>query len=95
MKDPIEQVVLDAMTLQRVEGKLDMALKLIGFEEEDERGEKIGKGILGRLIRLEAKVEKKFAVYDGLIKWGAGLVAGLTATGASVWLLAKERLGLK
>jgi hypothetical protein len=94
MKDE-EQTVLNAMTLQRVEGKLDGLIKLVGFEEEDERGERIGKGILGRLIRLEAKVEKKFAIYDGMIKWGAGLFAGLTATGASVWLLAKEKLGLK
>jgi hypothetical protein len=95
MKEPNEQTVLDALTLQRVETKLDKALSLIGFEDEDERGERIGKGILGRLIRLEAKVEKKFARYDSLLKWGAGFVAACGMFIGSVWLLAKDKLGIK
>ena len=80
------------LVMQRIEKKLDDALKAIGGESEDEYGKPIGTGVVGRLMRLELR----FDVYRKVLDRGGWLVVGgaavLAISGPLVWWLVEGRL---
>lgn len=90
--DAVHRTDLLTQVVQRIETKLDGVRSTIGGEGQDERGEPVGTGIVGRLMRLEAKVSRRFSQYDGWVK----LVVGFTAAAAIflpvLWWLMSGRL---
>ena len=90
--DAVHRTDMLTEVIQRDEGKLDKVLKALGEEGEDERGERVGTGIVGRLMRLERNVAKRFGLYDGWVK----LVVGFTAAAAillpAIWWLVSGHL---
>jgi hypothetical protein len=75
-----------------IKGLLETLTAAIGSESQDEYGKPVGTGIVGRLMRLERDVQKRFAVWDGWVKTatGAALAAGIL--GGVLWWLLGERL---
>jgi len=65
----------------------------IGTESQDEYGQPVGTGIVGRLMRLERDVQRRFATWDGWVKTATGAIAAATVLGAVLWWLLGERLG--
>lgn len=91
--DAVSRADLAALVTQRVESKVDALLRVIGEEHEDERGTRVGTGVVGRLMRLEANVAKRFGLYDGWLKLGTGFAAAIALAWAVVWWLLSDRLG--
>jgi hypothetical protein len=81
-----------ALVGQRIETKLDSLLKIVGEEHEDERGERVGTGVVGRLMRLEGQVAKRFGLYDGWLKLGTGFAAAVALAWGVIWWLLSDRL---
>ena len=65
----------------------------IGTESQDEYGDPVGTGIVGRLMRLERDVQRRFATWDGWVKTATGAIAAATVLGGVLWWLLSERLG--
>lgn len=90
--DAVHRADMLTEVVQRVEKKLDDLLKSVGSESEDHRGEKIGTGVVGKVMRLEAAVAKRFGQYDGWVK----IVVGFTACAAmllpALWWLTGGRI---
>jgi hypothetical protein len=64
----------------------------IGSESQDEYGKPVGTGIVGRLMRLERDVQKRFATWDGWVKTATGAVMAATLLGGVIWWLLGDRL---
>ncbi len=64
----------------------------IGSESLDEYGKPVGTGVVGRLMRLERDVQKRFAAWDGWVKTATGAVMAATLLGAVIWWLLGDRL---
>lgn len=79
---------------QRVEKKLDDLIKAVGSESEDDRGVRIGTGVVGRLMRLETNVGKRFALYDGWTKLVIGFSACAAVLVPVVWWLVSDKLSI-
>ncbi len=96
------QVDLFHQTMQRVEGhladlmgkdgQLEQIKALIGEEHENERGEKLGTGLMGRLMRHELKDERRFAKYHRWQLLASGFIAALVLFGPVIWWLVADRL---
>jgi hypothetical protein len=65
----------------------------IGIESLDEYGKPVGTGIVGRLMRLENNVQRRFATWDGWVKTATGAAMAATILGGVLWWLLGERLG--
>ncbi len=92
--DAVHRTDLLTEVSQRIEKKLDEALKALGGEREDERGELVGTGIVGRLMRLEHNVAKRFGLYDGWVKLGMGFTAAVLVLGPVIWWLTSDKLSI-
>ena len=92
--DAVQRTDLMAGVVQRVESKLDDLLKIMGTEHEDERGEKVGTGVVGRLMRVEASVAKRFIQYDGWVKLVVGFTAAVAIFGPVLWWLTSDKLSI-
>lgn len=64
----------------------------IGSESQDEYGKPVGTGIVGRLMRLERDVQRRFATWDGWVKTATGAVMAAGLLGGVIWWLLGERL---
>jgi hypothetical protein len=76
-----------------IKGLLESLVGSIGTESQDEYGVPVGTGIVGRLMRLERDVQRRFATWDGWVKTATGAIAAATVLGAVLWWLLGERLG--
>ena len=76
-----------------IKGLLESLVGSIGTESQDEYGVSVGTGIVGRLMRLERDVQRRFATWDGWVKTATGAIAAATVLGAVLWWLLGERLG--
>lgn len=85
---------LNAMTLQRVEGKMDAILLLVGSEEEDGEGGFKGVGLLGRMRRVEESQNTLLSKYKTWIAWGGGFITAGSAMTAFIWWLVSDKLEL-
>lgn len=85
---------LSQMTLQRVEGKMDAILLLVGSEEEDGDGGFKGVGLLGRMRRVEESQTSLLGKYKTWIAWGGGFVTAGSAMTAFIWWLVADKLEL-
>lgn len=83
--DLSRRVDTSALTMQRIEGKLDDLKPIVGWSNTDRHGEPIGEGIAGDLMRLKLRVDKRFGLYDGWAKWAAGALAAATLIGVIAW----------
>lgn len=66
----------------------------VGSTDHDERGELIGTGIAGNLARLRKKVDDRFRLQDGWIKYGSGALAGISLSAIVIWWLIHDKLEL-
>lgn len=80
------------MSNQRVEGKLDDLLTLIGKEQEDGKGGYTGTGLVGRVRRAEQGQEALMTKYKAWIAWGTGFCTALTAAVAIIWWLVADKM---
>lgn len=80
------------MSNQRVEGKLDELMRLIGKEEEDGSGGYTGTGLVGRVRRSESSVEALMQKYKAWIAWGTGFCTALMAAVAVIWWLVADKM---
>lgn len=78
--------------LEGLNGKLDSLIKALGDEGADQYGNPVGTGIVGRLMRLELRVEKRFNITDGLKKYAAGMAVGIGALASVIWWLIGDKL---
>lgn len=92
--DAVHRTNMLTEVIQRAEGKLDRVLKALGEEGEDERGERVGTGIVGRLMRLEGNVARRFGLYDGWVKLGLGFTAAVVGLGPVIWWLVSDKLSI-
>ena len=79
--------------VERLEEKLDKLFAAIGLESRDEYGRPIGTGIVGRLMRLETRVDGRFSAYDGWVKYLRGGLAVLAVSATVLWWVVGEKLG--
>lgn len=80
------------MSGQRIEGKLDDLLRLIGKEEEDGKGGYTGTGIVGRVRRAEDGQQALMAKYKAWIAWGTGFCTALMSSVAIIWWLVSDKV---
>lgn len=87
------------MALQQVQKSLgELSTKIGGIEDtlgwtgHDEHGDLIGKGIAGNLARLEARVDRRFRIYDGVTRYAAGATATAVLMSAILWFVIKNKL---
>lgn len=85
--------------VQRVEDKLDKLLKAIGEEHESERGEKLGTGLIGRMMRHEIEDAKRFSdLARRISRWdrwkllATGFGAAVVFLGPVLWWLVSDRI---
>jgi hypothetical protein len=81
-----------AMTMQRIETKLDELVKTVGSTGFDEHGAMIGVGIAGDLARLKGRVDRRFGIYDGVTKYAAGATAATLLAVTVIWWLIQNRV---
>lgn len=77
-----------------IKGLLESLTAAIGTESQDEYGQPIGTGIVGRLMRLERDVQRRFATWDGWVKTATGAAMAATLLGGVLWWLLGDRLAL-
>lgn len=77
-----------------IKGLLEHLTAAIGTESQDEYGQPIGTGIVGRLMRLERDVQRRFATWDGWVKTATGAAMAATLLGGVLWWLLGDRLAL-
>ena len=75
-----------------IKGLLESLTAAIGSESQDEYGQPIGTGIVGRLMRLEHDVQRRFATWDGWVKTATGAAMAATLLGGVLWWLLGDRL---
>ena len=75
-----------------IKGLLESLTAAIGSESQDEYGQPIGTGIVGRLMRLERDVQRRFATWDGWVKTATGAAMAATLLGGVLWWLLGDRL---
>jgi len=75
-----------------IKGLLEGLTAAIGSESQDEYGKPVGTGIVGRLMRLERDVQKRFATWDGWVKTATGAAMAATLLGGVLWWLLGDRL---
>ena len=90
--DAVGRADLSHLVGQRVEKKLDALIKSVGEEGEDGRGEKVGTGAIGRLMRLETTVSKRFGIYDGWVREVVGFTAAAAILLPAIWWLVSGHL---
>ena len=89
----------------KIEEMLTGLTKAIGSEGQDEYGQPVGTGIVGRLMRLERDVQhrfvtlerdvqRRFATWDGWVKTATGAAMAATLLGGVLWWLTGDRLAL-
>ncbi len=78
----------------KIEEMLTGLTKAIGSESQDEYGQPVGTGIVGRLMRLERDVQRRFATWDGWVKTATGAAMAATLLGGVLWWLTGDRLAL-
>jgi hypothetical protein len=66
--------------------------RCLGHEEEDARGVTFGTGLVGRHIRLQARVDGRFKLYDDWRNLAIGCIATLTLMTGVVWWLVQNKL---
>jgi hypothetical protein len=81
-----------SVALQRVETVLAQVQKTLGETGFDEHGALIGTGIAGNLARLEQRVNRRFAIYDGVTRYAAGATATAAVMGALLWFVIKNKI---
>jgi len=86
-----QRTVMDVV--ERMEKKVDSALRAIGSEGRDDYGKPIGTGVVGRLMRLETRVDGRFSTYDGWVKYARGAALAAVLSGTALWWLIGDRLG--
>ena len=84
-----DQAVQASAEIKELLEKLNLA---IGSEGEDEYGKPIGTGIVGRLMRLERDVQRRFATLDGWTRTAAGVAMAAAVLGGVLWWLVGEKL---
>jgi hypothetical protein len=93
----VEQSARQAEQAWQASTQIEQMLKdlthAIGTESQDEYGKPVGTGIVGRLMRLERDVQKRFATWDGWVKTATGAAMAATVLGGVLWWLLGERLG--
>ena len=100
--DEIYALVAESSALSRqaiqssaeIKGLLESLTAAIGTESQDEYGQPIGTGIVGRLMRLERDVQRRFATWDGWVKTATGAAMAATLLGGVLWWLLGDRLAL-
>ena len=92
----VEQSARQAEQAWQASSQIEQMLKdlthAIGSESHDEYGQPVGTGIVGRLMRLERDVQKRFATWDGWVKTATGAVMAAGLLGGVIWWLLGERL---
>lgn len=78
----------------KIEEMLTDLKAAIGSESQDEYGQPVGTGIVGRLMRLERDVQRRFETWDGWAKTATGAAMAATLLGGVLWWLLGDRLAL-
>lgn len=81
-----------ALTMIRIEEKLDDLVRSVGHSGLDERGRLIGSGVAGDLARLQQRVENRFSRDDGRMRYLAGAFAAASVFCAALWWIVRTRL---
>lgn len=84
-----DQAVQASAEIKELLEKLNLA---IGSEGADEYGKPIGTGIVGRLMRLERDVQRRFATLDGWTRTATGVAMAAAVLGGVIWWLVSEKL---
>ena len=77
-----------------IKGLLEALTAAIGSEGQDEYGQPVGTGIVGRLMRLEHDVAHRFGKFDGWVKMLTGAGVAFAIIGPALWWLTGDRLAL-
>jgi len=94
-----DQDLLNSITLQRIETALS-GLKAdvqkladaVGWEKQDEKGDPIGTGLTGRVMRVENTVKAKVTAFDGMKKYATGATAGMGLMIIAIWWLIADKV---
>ncbi|NBV79667.1 MAG: hypothetical protein EBR62_07390 [Verrucomicrobia bacterium] len=92
----VEQSARQAEQAWQASTQIEQMLKdlthAIGTESHDEYGQPVGTGIVGRLMRLERDVQRRFATWDGWAKTATGAAMAATVLGGVLWWLLHDKL---
>ncbi|GEM_PF-4469744 len=94
-----EQDVLNGITLQRISadlialrGEVKALAEAVGWEKLDEKGDPIGTGLTGRVMRVENNVKAKVTAFDGMRKYATGATAGMGLMMVAIWWLISDKI---
>jgi hypothetical protein len=94
-----DQDIVNGVTLQRILtalSSLSDEVKLIkdavGWEKQDEKGDPIGTGLTGRVMRVENTVKAKVTAFDGMKKYATGATAGMGLMIIAIWWLIADKV---
>jgi len=79
LETPTHGDILDAVA--GLHAEITAIKESIGGEGEDEYGKPIGRGVVGRLMRIERRIGR----YDGWIRWATGAAAAAAFFGSVLW----------
>jgi hypothetical protein len=100
--DVESQTLLFHGTVQRVEGQLqdltgkegllEKILSAVGEEHVSDRGEHLGTGLVGRMMRHEADDAKRFGRYEKWIWMATGAIGAMIFLASGFWWLIGDKL---
>lgn len=79
-------------TMAEMSSQLTELREAVGFTSTDERGQPIGTGIKGDVMRIRIKVDQKFSMYEGFAKYATGALMAASLAVGIVWWLVQDRV---
>lgn len=80
------------MDMQGLKGQVQMLIRCLGEEGEDDHGVPVGTGLVGRHMRLAARVDKRFRSFDDWRNYAIGAIAAAGMMLAAIWWLIEQRV---
>lgn len=79
-------------SMAEMSGQLTELREAVGYTSTDERGQPIGTGIKGDVMRIRIKVDQKFGMYEGMVKYATGALMAASIAIGVVWWLVQDRV---
>lgn len=80
------------MDLQGLKSQVQALIRCVGEEKEDDHGQLYGTGLVGKHMRLAARVDKRFRSFDDWRNYAMGALGASTLLIAAIWWIIKYRI---
>jgi hypothetical protein len=80
------------MDMKGLKTELAAVVKCLGKEDEDEHGNAFGTGLVGRHMRLQARVDKRFRLYDDWRNYAIATFMTASMFIGIIWWIVEKRI---